>query len=168
MSELHIASALTFGEKCEPFPKHGLEELARRLGVEPGWLTDELWAIKELRDALAHYDARRGSLILPRCTSACVARDLAQKIRRDDGFVLNSDLALRRTGARLWRRSPRCQGLWTSPEKRGKLRGGSVASRQVRSSTTVEVAGPTCALHSLADVGAGLAIVLAAFERSAR
>jgi hypothetical protein len=55
-TELHLASSLTFGEKCELLPEYGLPDLAERLGVDEEQLMEELLAIKELRDALAHYD----------------------------------------------------------------------------------------------------------------
>jgi hypothetical protein len=54
--EVHLSSALTFGEKCELLPAYGLGELSARLRVDGKWLMAELWEIKALRDALAHYD----------------------------------------------------------------------------------------------------------------
>jgi hypothetical protein len=54
--EVHLASTLTFGEKCELLPEYGLGDLAARLRVEGEWLMAELREIRALRDALAHYD----------------------------------------------------------------------------------------------------------------
>jgi hypothetical protein len=55
-SELHLASSLTFGEKCKLLPRYGLDELALALSVAPAWLESELAEIKDLRNAIAHYD----------------------------------------------------------------------------------------------------------------
>ena len=55
-SELHLASSLTFGEKCNLLPHYGLEDLASSLGVDPAWLDSELREINALRNAIAHYD----------------------------------------------------------------------------------------------------------------
>ena len=55
-SELHLASSLTFGEKCKLLPYYGLDDLASGLGVEPLWLDSELREINALRNAIAHYD----------------------------------------------------------------------------------------------------------------
>lgn len=54
--ELHVAATLTFGEKLELLPAYGGNRLASRLGTSPEELLDKLGHIKELRDALAHYD----------------------------------------------------------------------------------------------------------------
>jgi hypothetical protein len=54
--ELHLASTLTFGEKLKLLPALGLTDLAARLGLNPDELMADLAEVKELRNALAHYD----------------------------------------------------------------------------------------------------------------
>lgn len=54
--DLHLSASLTFGEKLELLPEFGLDELARRYGLPAQALLADLREIKNLRDALAHYD----------------------------------------------------------------------------------------------------------------
>lgn len=81
--ELHLASSLTFGERCELLPTYGLEQLASLLVVESAWLKSELWVIKELRDALAHTTTMRtGWRTRPGSTTECAARRARTTDRR--------------------------------------------------------------------------------------
>jgi hypothetical protein len=55
-SDIHLAAALSFEEKLQLLPRLGLDELASTLGVQADALLEELVAVKDFRNALAHYD----------------------------------------------------------------------------------------------------------------
>jgi hypothetical protein len=55
-SDIHLAAALSFEEKLQLLPRFGLDQLASRLAVQADGLLQELVAVKDFRNALAHYD----------------------------------------------------------------------------------------------------------------